>query len=356
MTINYKTALGNMRQRRLGDDAMSVDYATSALKSELYESRGKSDATRYTLGAMQEVDPNYTRISIEEGDRVKSHISNSLITRLVFRYQGSVPLNTHIRRGSDIDLLVIHDDFFVFDAIGPKAQNYIGGFDGLSAMVKLRKDCEESLKSRYYAATVDTSGAKSIALSGGSFKRKIDVVPANWYDTRKYQEYGHEYFRDIQVLDKTVPEQVKNSPFMFMHEINMKDHRTNGGAKKVIRMLKNIKNDSSYNIELSNYDITSLIWHMPNEMLTVNQYMELSLLVNTQTYLKYLYHRESDTKALMTPDNSRIIFNEPAKWDGMQRLSYEVDALSKSVYGEIVPFSSDSGFNTVRKRLLMEAV
>jgi hypothetical protein len=84
--------------------------------------------------------------------------------------------------------------------------------------------------------------------------------------------------------------------------------------------------------------------------------MELSLLVNTQTYLKYLSHRESDTKALMTPDNSRIIFNEPAKWGGLQRLSYEVDALSKSVYGEIVPFSSDSGFDTVRKRLLMEAI
>jgi hypothetical protein len=356
MTINYKTALGNMRQRRLGDDAISFDYATSALKSESYESRGKSDASRYTLGAMQEVDPNYTRISIEEGDRVKSHLNSSLTTRLVFRYQGSVPLNTHIRRGSDIDLLVIHDDFFVYDETGPKAQSYTGGFDGLASMIKLRKDCEESLKSRYHAATVDISGAKSIALSGGSFKRKIDVVPANWYDTYKYQQYNQEYFRDIQVLDKTVPESVKNSPFMFMHEINMKDLRVDGGAKKVIRMLKNVKNDSSYNIKLSTYDITSLVWHMSDELLTVKPYMELSLLANTQDYLNYLYHRESHAKALMTPDNSRRILNEPAKWDGLQRLSYEIDALSKSVYEEIVPFPSDSSFDTVRKRLLMEAV
>jgi len=350
MPINYKTALGNMRHRRLGDDAISF------LKSELYESRGKSDATRYTLGAMQEVDPNYTRISIEEGDRVKTHLSSSLITNLIFRYQGSVPLNTHIRRGSDIDLLVIHDDFFVYDAAGPKAYNYAGGFDSLSAMIKLRKDCEESLKSRYYAATVDTRGAKSIALSGGSFKRKIDVVPANWYNTSKYQEYGHEYFRDIQVLDKTVPQCIQNSPFMFMHQINMKDNRTQGGAKKVIRMLKNIKNDSSYSIELSTYDITSLIWHMPDEMLSIDKFKELSLLANTQNYLNDLYHNESYAKTLMTPDNSRIILNETAKWSGLQRLSYEIDARSKCVYEEITPFSTDLSFGTVRKRLLMEAV
>lgn len=350
MTISYKTALGNMRHRRLGDDAISV------LKSELYESRGKSDATRYALGAMQEVDPDYTRISIEEGDRVKSHLDSALSTNLTFRYQGSVPLNTHIRRGSDIDLLVIHDAFFMYDTKGCKAVHYNGGYDGLTAMIQLRKDCEESLKSRYYAATVDTSGAKSIALSDGSFKRKIDVVPANWYDTCRYQEYGHEYFRDIQVLDKTVPERIKNSPFMFMHEINMKDQRTNGGAKKVIRMLKNIKNDSGHNIELSTYDITSLIWHMPDEMLIVNQFMELSLLANTQDYLNYLYHKESYAKALMTPDNSRVILNEAIKWDGLQRLSYEVDTLSKSVYEEIVPFSNDIDFGTVRRRLLAEAV
>lgn len=339
-----------MRQRRLGDDSISI------LKSELYESRGKSDATRYTLGSMQEVDPDYTRISIEEGDRVKTHLESSLTTNLTFRYQGSVPLNTHIRRGSDIDLLAIHDGFFVYDTAGCKATSYSGGFDGLTAMIQLRKDCEESLKSRYYAATVDTSGAKSIALSGGSFRRKIDVVPANWYDSQRYQEYGHEYFRDIQVLDKTVPKRITNSPFMFMHEINKKDQRTNGGAKKVIRMLKNIKNDSSYEIELSTYDITSLVWHMPDESLIVSQFMELSLLANTQNYLNYLYHRDSYAKSLMTPDNSRLILNEPKKWNGLQCLSYEVDSLSKSVYDEIVPFANDTGYETVRKRLLMEAV
>lgn len=351
MTIDYKTALGQMRHRRLGDDAISVQ------KSELYESRGKHDATRYALGAMQEVDPEYTRISFEEGDRVKAHLSDSLNTSLSFRYQGSVPLNTHIRRGSDIDLLVIHGDFVTYDSSGIKSGTYTGvGFDALSAMLSLRKNCEQSLSSRYYAATVDTSGAKAIALSGGSFRRKIDVVPANWYDTKNYQQYAHEHFRDIQILDKHVPERITNSPFRFKHEIEMKDARTQGGTKKVIRMLKNIKNDSPRNIALTNYDITSLVWHMRDEKLNMPVFLELGLLASAQEYLDQLYHNTAVAKELSTPDYSRKIIDSDEKLEGLKQLSYEVDALAKATYKELYPREDQVLFNDVRQRFMAERV
>lgn len=350
MTIDYKTALGEMRHRRLGDDAISIQ------KSELYESRGRHEATRYALGAMQEVDPEYTRISFEEGDRVKAHLTESLQADVVFRYQGSVPMNIHIRRGSDIDLLVIHDGFFVYDTKGIKAGNYAGGFDGIGAMLSLRKECEQSLSSRYYAATVDTSGAKSIALSGGSFRRKIDVVPANWYDTQNYQLHGHEHYRDIQVLDKYVPKRIGNSPFLFKHQIDSKDVRTQGGAKKVIRMLKNIKNDSPRNITLTNYDITSLVWHMRDEKLNMPAFYELGLLGAAQEFLDYLYHNPAVAKDLSTPDNSRKIIDSDEKLEGLKQLSYEVDALAKAVYKELYPREDQVFFNDIRQRFLAERV
>lgn len=351
MTIDYKTALGQMRHRRLGDDAISIQ------KSELYESRGKHEATRYTLGAMQQVDPEYTRISFEEGDRVKVHLGESLSTNVSFRYQGSVPLNTHIRRGSDIDLLVIHGAFVTFDRIGIKAGTYTGvAFDPLTAMLSLRKECEQSLSTRYYAATVDVSGAKSIALSGGSFRRKIDVVPANWYDTKSYQEYSHEHFRDIQILDKHVPTRITNSPFRFKHEVETKDARTQGGTKKVIRMLKNIKNDSPRKIALTNYDITSLVWHMRDEKLNMSAFLELGLLAAAQEYLDYLYHNSGVAKELSTPDNSRKIIDSDEKLEGLKQLSHEVDTLAKTVYKELYPREDQAFFGDIRQRLLVERV
>jgi hypothetical protein len=265
-------------------------------------------------------------------------------------------MNIHIRRGSDIDLLVIHNGFFVYDTKGIKAGNYAGGFDGIGAMLSLRKECEQSLSSRYYAATVDTSGAKSIALSGGSFRRKIDVVPANWYDTQNYQLHGHEHYRDIEVLDKYVPKRIGNSPFLFKHQIDSKDVRTQGGAKKVIRMLKNIKNDSPRNITLTNYDITSLVWHMRDEKLNMPAFYELGLLGAAQEFLDYLYHNPAVAKDLSTPDNSRKIIDSDEKLEGLKQLSYEVDALAKAVYKELYPREDQVFFNDIRQRFLAERV
>lgn len=101
-------------------------------------------------------------------------------------------------------------------------------------MQELRKECEIVLTEAYPAAEVDINGAKSISLSGGSFRRKVDVVPANWHDTVAYQLYEHKHLREIYVLDKHKLERTKNSPFIFMHQINQKDVITQGGTKKVI--------------------------------------------------------------------------------------------------------------------------
>lgn len=349
MAINYKEALGKMRNRRLGDDALSV------LKTELYESRGKHDATRYALGAMQEVDPEYTRGSIEEGDRVKEHLNTALISVVEFRYQGSVPMNTHIRRGSDIDLLVIHGDFFSFDTSGAKSYGY-GGYDAAAAMRNLRLKCEQSLTSRYHAAKVDTSGAKSIALSGGSFRRKIDVVPANWYDTKIYQLYGQEHLRDIQVFDKYTGERTNNSPFLFKQMIDLKDSQTQGGVKKVVRMLKNIKNDCTLDVALTNYDITSLVWHMHNDKRNMPPFLELALLANAQEFLDYLYNNPVVAKELYTPDHSRKIMDKEEKLEGLKRLSYEVDKLAEAVYKELYPLQDQVLFSKIRQSFLNERV
>lgn len=359
MSINYKESLSAMRVRRVGDD-----YILG--KSELYESRGKSEATRYALGSMQQVDPEYTNTSIAEGERVSEHLGSSLSKNVSFRFQGSVPLNTHIRKASDIDLLVINETFFTYSTAGvrAKAGGYVGGYNnGLNDMIALRKECEESLQSHYYAAKVDTTGAKSIALSGGSFKRKVDVVPANWFDGVNYQLYGHDYLREIEVLDKNVPEGIVNSPFLFMHEVNIKDTRTQSGAKKAIRMLKNIKNDSSRRIDLSSYDITSLIWHMPNEKLNQPNYMELSILAHTQEYLDYLCRRPVFAKDLNTPDNSRKIIDSEDKFLSLTALSREVDALAAAVYKEILPVmptlansNQEPMYEDVRSKLFAEAI
>ena len=181
---------------------------------------------------------------------------------------------------------------------------------------------------------MDTTGAKSIQVSGGSVARKVDIVPANWYRGVDFQRTGLEQDKEIQIYNKETAERPRNHPFKFMHQVEAKDFLTQGGVKKSVRMLKNIKNDSSSEIELSSYDITSLIWNMPNEWLNLEGAHDLTILANTQAYLEYLVNRPDFTKNLNTPDGSRKAIDTSAKMTALNLLSTEVTNLAQAVYQE----------------------
>jgi hypothetical protein len=123
MSIDYSSSLSRLRARRLGTDRGKVSIFETMTKAERYQRRVDTDATKYTLGAMQEVDPDYTRVSNEEGERVAAALRAGLSTAgryADFRRQGSVPANTHIRGASDVDLLVL-GGVYTYDPIGSRA-------------------------------------------------------------------------------------------------------------------------------------------------------------------------------------------------------------------------------------------
>src|SRR5690606_4201415 len=104
-----------------------ISLGEALQKSERYEKRASTTATRYALGAMQEVDPEYTRIGKEEADRVSDAIRTGLRdlgSYAEYRLQGSVPLNVHIRGASDVDLLVLLGEWLTYDRDGVRANTY----------------------------------------------------------------------------------------------------------------------------------------------------------------------------------------------------------------------------------------
>lgn len=344
---NYTQKLASMRSRRRGFDSFVALSEASGITAdalslvEKYESRAKTEAIKYALGAMQELEARYTRISIEEGNRVRDQLKTGLSTagiRAGFEYQGSVPLNVHIRFASDIDLLALHEGFVTLDWSGPKATNYTElGSSALADMFALRGACEAILEQKFPAVKVDKSGAKSIALSGGSLQRKVDVVPSHWHDTAAYQYSGAKHDREIKILDKNELTLIANRPFLHMKRVEEKDERTTGGAKKVIRLLKNLKKDSSQDIKLTSYDIAALVWHFKDDSLRKPFYLELSLVAEAQKYMQYLTENPHIAKTLDVPDQSRKIIDTPDKLDSIHRLKMEVDELAVDIAREIGP-------------------
>lgn len=352
MSRDINRRLRSLNARRSGIDRLSrvrADDSAELLRksviTEDYQKRAANQPnTRYALGAMQEVSPDYTRISVETAERVGRQLHQGLTGAgysVDFRLQGSVPLNTHIRGVSDVDLLSVDTDFFTYYVAGWRSRTglYTNPSTRTSLVVlgSLRRESEKILVNAYPAATVDTSGSKSIHLSGGSLARPVDVVPAHWVDTIEYQASSLEHDRGVKILDKSVPEAVENLPFLHIKRIHERDELALKSLKKAIRLCKNVKSDAEEDgtaIELGSYDIAAILYYADLTSLQSGAVYELRILAEAQRHLDWLYRNKTEAEKLMVPDGSRRIFSSPGKYTGLLHLSVEMDDLMKEVAKE----------------------
>ena len=293
MSTSINDRINRLRSRRSGLDRSSViamdakDFIVNrSLTKEAWEHRVKDKPnTTFALGAMQEVDPTYTRISIETAERVSNQLSKRTSGNLEFELQGSVPLNVHIRGVSDVDLLAIEADFHTYDARGymstsgqyrsPTSRTSVG------VLTARRGEISKALRDAFPAATIDTSGSKAIKLQGGSLARPVDVVPSHWHDTITYQASGQKHDRAVTILDSHKSTTIENWPFLHIKKVRERCETTGGGLRKSIRLCKNIKAELEAEgkpVTISSFDIASIMYHANMHSLSAGAYYELGKL------------------------------------------------------------------------------
>jgi len=364
MARDVNARLSNLKTRRQGTDRLASlaadaqrEILTKSLQAESWQKRASYQPnTQYALGSMQEVGPDYTRISIETAERVGRQLANS-ISFVEFRLQGSVPLNVHIRGVSDVDLLTLETSFLIYDPSGTAGRG--GSYTptqktSLSVLSELRKNAERVLPVSYPAARVDASGGKSISISGGSLARPVDVVPSHWYDTATYQQTGQQHDRAVFILNKKTAQTFSNFPFLHIKRISDRCDEALGGLRKAIRLCKNVKADAIEEgtpISLPSFDIAATMYHADMMALKIGYLYELRILAETQRHLDFLYHNETYAKTLLVPDGSRVIFDTQEKFEGLKKLSMEMDDLLREVAMEQKPsimFESNAALQSSR--------
>lgn len=345
MARNINDRLAKLNSRRKGTDRLDrlatdsqLEVLQKSLLTEGYEKRATQPYTRYALGSMQEVGPDYTRIGVETAERVGKQLQSKLSIPVSFRLQGSVPLNVHIRAVSDVDLLTLDDRFLTYDRLGCRAHTYTTThLTSLGALMQLRGEAEQVLKTAYPAAKVDCSGGKCIALSGGSLAWPVDVVPSHWTDCVDYQASLQEHDRGVTILNKKVPVTIENLPFLHIKRVHDRDTAVFGGLKKAIRLTKNVKNDADNEAvasQLPSFDIAALLYHADQSALKVGAFYELAILAETQRFFDWCYRNKEAAKQFRTPDNTRFVLDTQAKMDALTSISVELDALAKEVAKE----------------------
>lgn len=345
MARNINDRLSNLSKRRKGLDRIEKVALNSrntvladAILQESYEKRATNQpATRYALGAMQEVGQKYTSICSDTAERVGKQLENKLTIPVTFKLQGSVPLNVHIRAVSDVDLLTLDNRFLTYDRHGSRANTYsYTPLNSLTALTQLRNEAEKVLTESYPAATVDCSGGKAISLSGGSLARPVDVVPSHWFDNAQYQSTLDEAERSVTILNKKVPETIENLPFLHIKKVHAHDGQCYGSLKKAIRLVKSVKSDSdrANSANLPSFDIAALLYHANQSALQIGIVYELAILAEAQRFFDWCHNNKDATKLLRTPDNTRTILNTEAKLSALTSLSIDLDELLKEVARE----------------------
>lgn len=340
INYNYVNKLEKLKNRRTDIELITKLASEGEILKpdyllESYEKSNEKDIYKYFLGAMQAVDSIYTRNTFIEAERVQNQLDKIKCQELnfVYRYQGSVSNNTHIKAHSDIDILVIINKFFTLEHPQIPQIPYQG--NPIEDLYDLRIKCEEHLKEVFYAVDVDCTGAKSISMEGGSLKRKVDIVPSNWFDTNKYAQTLDGNYRGIQILEKYKRERILNMPFYHNLLLNEKESRCQNNYKKLVRLLKTLKADANIDIDFSSYDITGLIYNMNDSRFIVGSNY-LVLLRNLKAYIKYVLNNSIYRDQMYVPDKSRKVFDgNHNKVIELNNLKKEIDTLYNEIYMDL---------------------
>ncbi|MFQ2894432.1 hypothetical protein ACK3YL_12910 [Aeromonas caviae] len=326
---------------------------------EEWELRGKEDnATRYVIGAMQPVESQYTKVSLQTAERIENQLEKRLIKhQLDFRLQGSVALDIHIKGFSDVDLLIIDKQMLMYDRDGVRKNFYTPTSKKADDVIlTLRNTARDELKKAFPEANVDDENNKSLRVTGGSLQREVDVVPAIWWDNCDYQLSQIENERGVMILHRDTREYIYNAPFVHIKRIEDKCNRTNGGLRKSIRLLKTIKadnQDEGIEINLSSYDIASLMYHADENNLRHNTYYELAVLTETHRWLNYLCTHPDEAKKLDVPNGTRRILENDSSLDELAKLTHIVNGIVNDVIREV--FGDFDQQDTIDKSALLKS-
>ncbi len=302
--------------------------------NEVYERlTAEDESVQYAIGAMQPIDPDYTRRAKDERGRIEKQLAEAYKTKgysVDFDYQGSLENDTHIRAHSDIDILTVDGRWHTVEPPNRPTSPYLG--DTVNDLKDLRKIAVDRLKAAFPTATVDESGSKSINISGGSLRWKIDVVACGWWHTVEYVRQRQKYLIGIHILDTEKSDKVPNKPFLHNKLIDDRDRLMNGGLRKLIRLLKSLKYDSDEGIDLSSYDIAAIVFNMPDDKLLSNLGKDLILIQNCYAYLYVLEFSEGVRDLLYVPNRMRKIFcAEGASRKGLQEMRIALEILLREI-------------------------
>jgi len=330
LTRDYGWRLENLKQRRFSDEL------NKAILTESFSKTTFGNSVKYALESMQPIDESYTANTFIASNNVQGNLDKGLKAKNIlveYRHQGSSMMNTSIKLHSDIDLVAIIKKYETIEAPQIPITPYKG--NPLDDLKELRSESFNILNGIY--KKVDNSNAKAIKVYPTNPNRMVDVVISNWFNSNDYalKNRGEEY-RGIQILDTKEDLRKTCFPFLHIERVNSKGNSVNQGLPKLIRLLKSLKADTTTDIYLSSFEITSLLYDMSDFSLSKSNNQQLLLLPEASVQLGKLISDNHYRRTLLSPNGKEYVFGDnTSKVEELKKMKTEIDTLIIDITSEL---------------------
>ena len=183
--------------------------------------------------------------------------------------KGSYKNNTNVRLNSDMDICVVYTPTFKYEipeGDTPQEHNIVPKFEPYTFSM-FKSELIELMKEKFGSDNV-TSKNKCIHIKENTYHSEIDVVPS-WYFREYKSKYSPLQYTEGIVLWSDQSERVINFPIQHYQNGVEKNELTKRRYKRLVRIIKNIKNEmqeSGYydNPNITSFLIESLVYNMPD--------------------------------------------------------------------------------------------
>ena len=187
--------------------------------------------------------------------------------------QGSYANNTNVRSDSDVDVCVMLKSTFYFDLPQGKTRADYGFGPGTMDFEQYRDLVKKALQAKFAQQYV-TDGNKSLRVNANTYHVQADVVPA--FQHRNYAYNRSQSSRDyvegtrFYAIDGR---EVTNYPKVHIKNGAAKNTRTNFRYKKLVRIMKHIKNEmvdagQTDGDKITSFLVECLAWNVPDRIIT----------------------------------------------------------------------------------------
>ncbi|MFT7232186.1 MAG: hypothetical protein ACI8TA_001402 [Cyclobacteriaceae bacterium] len=318
MTHDYQLLLENLQGRRFDEARRESIY------SETFEESDHGDCIKYCLESMHEIDPAYAYKAFHVARKLQEKLLAEFHKKNIkvdFRYQGPIQTETHIMLYGGIELIVLQESF---------------DNRPWQSVKKLTGEIIETLSADPSYHRVDYSDKYHINVITTKPTCEINILPAIWLDNAEFIKTKREIDRGIWEFNFQKKTQKKYLPFKNIARINSKDRLTNGGLKSIIRLLRTLQRDSTDNIELSNHEISSLIYAVPDKQMIFNPKKSLALLGIASAQLNRAAKDQKYVEELISPsERERVFGKKQGKIEEIKKLKNALDKLLSDIKEEL---------------------